>query len=48
MPSFQDSLIHEATSLYRLVDSINRLVAEHESIFTYSPATQFFFSEIHR
>jgi hypothetical protein len=46
MPSLRDSLIHEATSLYRLVDSIDRLVAEHKSIFTYTLATQDFFSEI--
>jgi hypothetical protein len=47
MPSSADSLIHEATSLYRLVDSIDRLVAEHESIFAYTDATQSFFEEIH-
>ena len=48
MPSPRDSLIHEATSLYRLVDSINRLVAEHESIFAYTDAAQSFFEEIHK
>jgi len=47
MPSPQDSLKHEATSLYRLVDSIDRLVSEHESILAYTDATQIFFSEIH-
>lgn len=48
MPSPRDSLIHEATALYRLVDSIDRLVADHESVFAYSGATQKFFAEIHR
>jgi hypothetical protein len=46
MPIARNSLIHEATSLYRLVDSIDRLVAEHEGSFAYSAANQRFFSEI--
>lgn len=47
MPSSRASLIHEATSLYRLVDSIDRLVTEHEGIFAYTGATQSFFEQIH-
>jgi hypothetical protein len=47
MQSSQDSLIHEATSLFRLVDSIDRFVAEHEDLFSYTEATQALFSHIH-
>jgi hypothetical protein len=40
-------LIHEATSVFRLVESIDRFVAEHENLFSYTEATQRFFSGIH-
>lgn len=46
MQSSQDSLIHEATSLFRLVESIDRFVAEHENLFAYTEASQAFFSHI--
>jgi hypothetical protein len=48
MQGSRDNLIHEAASLYRLVDSIERFVAEHENIFAYTDATQSFFSEVHK
>jgi hypothetical protein len=47
MPSPQNSLIHEATSVFRLVESIDRYVAEHENLFAYTDATQDFFSDVH-
>jgi len=40
-------LIHEATSLFRLVESIDIFVAEHENLFSYTEATQAFFLHIH-
>jgi hypothetical protein len=48
MPSSQDSLIHEATSLFRLVEAIDRSVAEHENLFAYTEASEGFFSQIHQ
>jgi hypothetical protein len=47
MQSSQDSLIHEATSLFRLVESIDRFVAEHEGLYSYTEATQRLFSHVH-
>ena len=46
MPSPQESLIHEAASLFRLVDSVDRFVAEHQSEYTYTDATEHFFQKI--
>ena len=40
-------LIHDATSLYRLIQSIEQLIAEHQGLFVYTDATQSFFSHIH-
>ena len=48
MPSSQDSLIHEATSLFRLVESIDLFVTENENIYAYTEATRDFFSHIHK
>lgn len=48
MPSLRNSLIHEATSLYEFVDSVDRFVAEHEDLFTYNDATVSYFSFVHR
>jgi hypothetical protein len=36
MSSPQESLIHEATPLFRLIDSIDKFVAEHQSSYTYT------------
>jgi hypothetical protein len=47
MQSPQDSLIQEATSLFRLVESVDRFVAEHENLFAYTEATQAFFLYVH-
>ena len=47
MRSPQDSLIHEATSLFRLVDSIDQFVAERENLFAYTEASQTFFLDVH-
>jgi len=47
MQSPQDRLIHEATSLFRLVESIDRSVAEHEGLYSYTEATQGLFSHVH-
>jgi hypothetical protein len=46
MQSVRDGLIHDATFLFRFVDSIERFVAEHESQFTYNDATSEYFSEV--
>ena len=46
MQSFQNGLIHDATFLFRFVDSIDRFVAERESQFTYSDATISYFSDV--
>ena len=46
MQSLRDSLIHDATFLFRFVDSIERFVAEHESQFTYNDATVSYFLEV--
>ena len=46
MQSVRDGLIHDATFLFRFVDSIERFVAEHESQFTYNDATGAYFSEV--
>lgn len=43
----QGSLIHEATSLFRLVESIDRFVGEHENLYAYTLATRQFFRLIH-
>jgi hypothetical protein len=43
MQSVRDGLIHDATSLFRFVDSIDRFIAEHETQFTYNDATESFF-----
>lgn len=42
----QDSLIHEATSLFRLIDSVDRFVAEHQSVYTYTDATESFLGRV--
>ena len=41
-------LVHEATSLFRLVESIDRFVSEHEFLFAYSEANRAFFAHVHR
>jgi hypothetical protein len=46
MSSPQESLIHEAASLFRLVDSVDTFVAEHQSAYTYTEATEDFFRKI--
>jgi hypothetical protein len=46
MQSPQDRLIHEATSLFRLVESIARFVAEQEGLYSYTEATQSLFSHV--
>ncbi len=46
MPNAQESLIHEATSLFRLVDSVDRFVAEHQSSYTYTHATESFLGRV--
>jgi len=46
MPSVQDGLIHEATSLLALVDAIELFVEEHQSQFTYNTDTSEFFKHI--
>jgi hypothetical protein len=43
MQDAQSSLIHEATSLFRLVESIDRFVGEHGNLYAYTPATRHFF-----
>lgn len=43
MQSPEDSLIHEASALYRLVDSIDRFVAEQQSSYTYTDSTEALF-----
>lgn len=46
MQGSQDSLIHEAAALFRLVDSIDRFVAEHQNSYTYTDSTEIFFRSI--
>ena len=46
MSSPQESLIHEAASLFRLVDSVDTFVAEHQSAYSYTEATEDFFRKI--
>jgi hypothetical protein len=46
MRSPRDSLIHEAAALFRLVDSIDRFVAEHQNSFSYTDSTENFFRGI--
>lgn len=48
MQSVRDGLIHDATSLFRFVDSIDGFIAEHETQFTYNDATDSFFRCLHR
>jgi len=47
MQDAQGSLIHEATSLFRLVESIDRFVGEHGNLYAYTSATRRFFRLIH-
>src|ERR1700681_3954553 len=46
MPSPQESLIHEATSLFRLVDPVDRFVAERQGAFTYTEETESFLRRV--
>jgi hypothetical protein len=46
MQSPQDSLTHEAAALFRLVDSIDRFVAEQQNSYTYTDSTETFFRKI--
>ena len=48
MRKLQDSLIHEAASLFRLVDSIDRFVAEQRYRYTYTDGTQSFFKHVRK
>jgi hypothetical protein len=48
MQSPERHLIHEATSLYRLIESIDQFVAEHENLFAYTDATEMFFKSVHQ
>jgi hypothetical protein len=47
MERVQDSLIHDATALFRFVDSIQAFIAEHEAQFTYNDATESFLHYLH-
>ena len=48
MSSSGESLVHEATSLLRLVVSIDRFVSEHEDQFAYTEAAQAFLKDTHK
>ena len=46
MQSAPDRLIQEADSLFRLVESIDRFVAEHEGLYSYAEATRSLFQHV--
>jgi hypothetical protein len=46
MRSPQESLIHDAAALFQLVDSVDKFVAEHQSTYTYTDATEAFLSRV--
>jgi hypothetical protein len=46
MRSPQESLIHEAAALFRLVESVDKFVAENQSTYTYTDATEAFLSRV--